>query len=73
MRNPPDVGTPSPDRDPDTCVPMWYCAYFGTYKVDYHINIWVTHVLGGNIPNHIEGLLKSNSASSGKFQHVHRA
>ncbi len=53
MRNPPDVGTPSLDRDPDTCVPAWYCAYFGTYKVDYHANTWVTHVLGGNIPNYI--------------------
>jgi len=53
MRNPPDTDAPSIDRNPDACFPAWYCAYFGTYKVDYGLNTWVTHVLGGNIPSYI--------------------
>jgi ketosteroid isomerase-like protein len=53
MRNPPDITSASTDRDPDTCLPAWYCAYFGTYEVNYRTNTWVTHVLGGNIPNYI--------------------
>src|SRR5947208_8495028 len=28
----------------------WYCSYFGTYTVDYKRGIWITHVVGGNIP-----------------------
>jgi len=50
MRNPPDVGAPTTDPDPEACIPGWYCAYFGTYVVDRDKGVWVTHVLGGNIP-----------------------
>ena len=53
MRNPPDVTAPTTDPDPDACIPGWYCAYFGTYDVDYKANTWVTHVRGGNIPAYI--------------------
>ena len=53
MRNPPAIDAPSTDRNPDSCLPAWYCAYFGTYEVDYKTNMWVTHVLGGNIPSYL--------------------
>ena len=49
MRNPPDVAAPTTDPDPDACTPGWFCAYFGTYDVDYQASAWVTHVRGGNI------------------------
>jgi hypothetical protein len=53
MRNPPDINVASADPDPDACVPSWYCAYFGTYTVNYERGTWVTHVLGGNIPAYL--------------------
>jgi hypothetical protein len=53
MRNPPDFKTPSTDQDPDTCIPSWYCAYFGTYTVSYEKGVWITHVMGGNIPTYL--------------------
>lgn len=53
MRNPPDINAATVDPDPDACVPNWYCAYFGTYTVNYQRGIWVTHVMGGNIPNYL--------------------
>jgi len=53
MRNPPDITAPTTDPDPDACIPAWYCAYFGTYTVNYHEGAWVTHVLGGNIPSYV--------------------
>jgi hypothetical protein len=53
MRNPPDISSPTQDRDPDACIPGWFCSYFGTYKVDYSTSTWVTHVLGSNIPAYL--------------------
>jgi Lipocalin-like domain len=53
MRNPPDIHSPTNDPDPDACIPAWYCAYFGTYTVDYERGVWVTHILGGNIPGYL--------------------
>jgi hypothetical protein len=53
MRNPPDISSTSADQDPDTCIPAWYCAYFGTYTVSYERSVWVTRVLGGNIPSYL--------------------
>lgn len=53
MRNPPDVSAPTTDPDPEACVPGWFCAYFGTYDVDYRAGTWVTHVRGGNIPAYL--------------------
>jgi hypothetical protein len=53
MRNPPDVTAPTTDPDSDACIPSWFCAYFGTYDVDYQTDTWVTHVLGGNIPGYL--------------------
>jgi Lipocalin-like domain len=53
MRNPPDIDALSTDPDPEACIPGWYCAYFGTYTVNYERGIWVTHVLGGNIPAYL--------------------
>lgn len=53
MRNPPDVGAPTTDPDPEACIPGWYCSYFGTYTVDRDKGVWVTHVLGGNIPAYL--------------------
>jgi lipocalin-like protein len=41
------------DPDPEACIPGWYCGYFGTYTVNYERGIWVTHVLGGNIPAYL--------------------
>ena len=53
MRNPPNVTAPTTDPDPDVCIPEWFCAYFGTYDVDYQASTWVTHVRGGNIPAYL--------------------
>jgi lipocalin-like protein len=53
MRNPPDISAPTTDPDPDACIPVWFCAYFGTYDVDYHAGTWVTHVRGGNVPAYL--------------------
>jgi hypothetical protein len=53
MRNPPDFKSPTTDQDPDTCIPAWYCAYFGTYTVSYEKGVWITHVMGGNIPTYL--------------------
>jgi Lipocalin-like domain len=53
MRNPPAVGIATTDPDPDACIPGWYCSYFGTYVVDRDKSVWVTHVLGGNIPAYL--------------------
>jgi hypothetical protein len=53
MRNPPDITAPTTDLDPDTCVPVWYCAYFGTYTVDIANNTWVTHVTATNSPSYL--------------------
>jgi hypothetical protein len=50
MRNPPNSSAPTIDPNPDTCMPEWFCAYFGTYDVDYQASTWTTHVRGGNIP-----------------------
>src|SRR5882757_10748760 len=51
-----NVESPTSDPDPDACIPGWYCAYFGTYTVDIKNGVWVTHVLGANIP----GFLKTD-------------
>jgi len=48
MRNPPNIDDPTPDLDPETCTPVWYCAYFGTYTVDVRTGTWVIHVQGTN-------------------------
>jgi len=53
MRNPPDVAAPTADPDPDACIPGWFCAYFGTYDVDYKTSTWVTHVRGANAPGYL--------------------
>lgn len=53
MRNPPAVGTESSDLDPDACMPVWYCSYFGTYRYNSAGPSWTTHVTGGNIPNYL--------------------
>ncbi len=53
MRNPPAVGTQSSDPDPDACVPVWYCSYFGTYTYEPSGPTWTTHVMGGNIPSYL--------------------
>jgi hypothetical protein len=53
MRNPPEITTATTDPDPDACIPGWYCSYFGTYTVDYKRGIWITHVVGGNIPAYL--------------------
>jgi hypothetical protein len=53
MRNPPDIDATTTDPDPEACLPGWYCAYFGTYTVNYERGIWVTHVLGSNIPAYL--------------------
>lgn len=55
MRNPPNVASPTTDPDPDACVPVWYCAYFGIYTVDPKSGVWVIHVLSGNIPGFLNG------------------
>ena len=51
MRNPPAVDTKSSDLDPDACIPVWYCSYFGTYRYNPAGPSWTTHVTGANIPN----------------------
>lgn len=53
MRNPPAPATASVDIDPDACIPVWYCSYFGTYKLADNGRQWVAHVDGGNIPSYI--------------------
>lgn len=53
MRNPPAIDTPTEDRDPDACLPAWYCSYFGTYRYDAARSSWTAHVLGGNIPSYV--------------------
>ena len=53
MRNPPDISAATTDPDPEACIPSWYCAYFGTFTVNYQRGTWVTHVLGGNIPAYL--------------------
>jgi len=53
MRNPPDISSPTTDRDPDACIPAWFCAYFGSYEVNYQTSTWITHVRGGNIPAYL--------------------
>lgn len=53
MRNPPDMTAPTTDPDRQACTPGWFCAYFGTYDVDYEAGTWVTHVRGGNIPAYL--------------------
>ena len=53
MRNPPEITAATTDPDPDACIPGWYCSYFGTYTVDYKRGIWITHVVGGNIPAYL--------------------
>jgi hypothetical protein len=53
MRNPPDMNNATVDPDPEACIPAWYCAYFGTYSVNYERGTWVTHVLGSNIPTYL--------------------
>ena len=53
MRNPPEIDKASVDPDPESCIPAWYCSYFGTYAARSGEGTWVTHVLGGNIPAYI--------------------
>ena len=53
MRNPPAVGAPTSDPDPDACVPSWYCSYFGTYTYDPSGPSWTTLVIGANIPSYL--------------------
>ena len=31
----------------------WYCAYLGTYTVNYERGRWATHLSGGNIPAYL--------------------
>jgi Lipocalin-like domain len=52
MRNPPNAALEGVDPDPDSCLPDWFCAYFGTYTLDRQKGTWVTHVLGSNMPNY---------------------
>ena len=53
MRNPPKTALEGVDPDPDSCLPEWFCAYFGTYTLDTAKGVWVTHVLGSNQPNYL--------------------
>jgi hypothetical protein len=57
MRNPPRPEDVSIDKDPDACIPMWYCSYFGTYTPDPVDGPggsgWTARVIGGNIPSYI--------------------
>lgn len=53
MRNPPDITAVTTDPDPEACIPGWYCSYFGTYSVDVKKGVWITHVMGGNIPAYL--------------------
>lgn len=52
MRNPPRPEDASIDKDPDACIPMWYCSYFGTYTPDQGGGGWTARVVGGNIPSY---------------------
>lgn len=54
MRNPPAPATATVDIDPDACIPVWYCSYFGSYKLANNGRQWITHVDGGNIPSYID-------------------
>ncbi|WP_426197637.1 lipocalin-like domain-containing protein [Massilia sp. DWR3-1-1] len=54
MRNPPAPATASVDIDPDACIPVWYCSYFGTYRLADNGRQWIAHVDGGNIPSYID-------------------
>ena len=54
MRNPPAPETATVDIDPDACIPVWYCSYFGTYKLAANGRQWIAHVDGGNIPSYID-------------------
>lgn len=49
MRNPPEA-VPGDDPATDSCVPAWYCAYFGTYTLDPSGRRWTVQVQGGNMP-----------------------
>ena len=53
MRNPPSAPLEGVDPDPDSCLPDWFCAYFGTYTLDTKKGVWVTHVLGSNMPKYL--------------------
>jgi hypothetical protein len=53
MRNPPHAPLEGVDPDPESCLPDWFCAYFGTYTVDGIKSTWVTHVLGSNMPSYL--------------------
>ena len=53
MRNPSAAEPAGSDPDPNACVPIWYCSYFGTYTYDAAGESWITHVLGGNVPSYI--------------------
>jgi hypothetical protein len=53
MRNPPNAPLEGIDPDPDSCLPDWFCAYFGTYTLDRKKGVWITHVIGTNMPNYL--------------------
>jgi len=53
MRNPPSTSAATQDLDPHACIPEWFCAYFGTYDVDYQAGTWTTHVRGANVPAYL--------------------
>jgi len=53
MRNPPAPETATVDIDPDACIPVWYCSYFGSYRLADNGRQWIAHVDGGNIPSYI--------------------
>lgn len=53
MRNPPAPAAATVDIDPDACMPVWYCSYFGSYTLAKNGRQWITHVDGGNIPSYI--------------------
>ena len=53
MRNPPATDESSSDPDPDACIPVWYCSYFGPYTVDDAGTSWMIDVQGGNIPGYL--------------------
>ena len=64
MRNPPDTNVATTDPDPEACIPGWYCSYFGTYTVDEKKGVWVTRVLGANIPAYLVRIYRGRSAST---------
>ena len=53
MRNPPNAPLEGVDPDPESCLPDWFCAYFGTFTWDRKKSTWVTHVLGSNMPSYL--------------------